>query len=209
MSIQYDDFIIFDSLPSKAHHIFSHCPSVSARHILKPRRRCRRLTEEKGKGSIINMIFESENYSPLERVDEGLRRRVLDEMSQWENSAPAMSGCVRGCGSPQPRVCDRRQVCEVPKCVPCRTCRPSEPTQRCRCGCPANRCKDASQDTETSYTAGCTDDSPSLAMVYSPKQHWRGLYCVSEGLDCGTIFRELNFPFYPTPCRKGGGCCDR
>lgn len=140
------------------------------------------------------MIFESENYSPIERVDEGLRRRVLDEMSQWENSAPAMSGCVRGCVRQDRGCCDQRRTM---------------PQRNCGCGCTGNKRMGTSRDAETNYTAGCTDDSPSLAMVYSPKQHWRGLYCVSEGLDHGTIFRELNFPFYPTPCRKGGGCCDR
>jgi len=41
-----------------------------------------------------------------------------------------------------------------------------------------------------------------LAMVYAEYQCWNALYEPSEGLDSGTIFRELEFPFYPTPCAE-------
>lgn len=39
-----------------------------------------------------------------------------------------------------------------------------------------------------------------LSMVYSPYQHFEGLYECDEALDRGTIFRCLDFPFIPTPC---------
>jgi hypothetical protein len=35
----------------------------------------------------------------------------------------------------------------------------------------------------------------SLAMVYSPCQHFEKLYEPMEGLRCGTIFCKLNMPF--------------
>ena len=36
----------------------------------------------------------------------------------------------------------------------------------------------------------------SLAMVYSPCQEFEGVYGPMEGLGAGTIFRELEKPFY-------------
>lgn len=42
-----------------------------------------------------------------------------------------------------------------------------------------------------------------LAMVYSPNQAWQNLYSVEEGLCEGTIFRELNKPFYGPRCNGG------
>ena len=39
-----------------------------------------------------------------------------------------------------------------------------------------------------------------LAMVYAPRQRFDNLYDPEEGLEAGTIFRDLDFPFYPTGC---------
>lgn len=44
----------------------------------------------------------------------------------------------------------------------------------------------------------------SLAMAYIQMQEFTGLYGEAEGFCEGTIFKQLNFPFYPTPCRGGG-----
>ena len=46
---------------------------------------------------------------------------------------------------------------------------------------------------------------PSLAMVYSPYQECTVLYEVSEALDAGTIFRQLDLRFYGEKCCRGGG----
>lgn len=46
----------------------------------------------------------------------------------------------------------------------------------------------------------------SLAMVYSPYQKWQNLYCLEEGFKAGTIFKELDKPFYGPKC--GGGMCN-
>ena len=42
-----------------------------------------------------------------------------------------------------------------------------------------------------------------LAMVYSPVQNWQNLYCIEDGFTAGTIFRELNKPFYGPKCHGG------
>ncbi|MDD3183810.1 MAG: spore coat associated protein CotJA [Anaerostipes sp.] len=39
-------------------------------------------------------------------------------------------------------------------------------------------------------------DSLALAMAYVPWQHWNHVYSPEEGIRCGTIFPELNKPFY-------------
>ncbi len=74
-------------------------------------------------------------------------------------------------------------------------------------------CENASFDGGESETVcGCGDctgfTSPTLhgvphSMVYSPHQHFEGLYECDEALDRGTIFRCLDFPFGPTACRVG------
>ena len=39
-------------------------------------------------------------------------------------------------------------------------------------------------------------DARPLAMVYSPEQEWRDLYENEVGHERGTIFKELEFPFW-------------
>ena len=48
--------------------------------------------------------------------------------------------------------------------------------------------------------------APSLAMVYSPRQCWKGLLDPTVGLHSGTIFSDLVLPFeaMTSPCEKGG-----
>lgn len=43
-----------------------------------------------------------------------------------------------------------------------------------------------------------------LAMAYVPMQQWRNLYDLENGFNEGTLFKELEFPFYPTSCPRKG-----
>lgn len=45
-----------------------------------------------------------------------------------------------------------------------------------------------------------------LGMVYAPYQEWQNLFPCEKGFDAGTIFEELNKPFYGYKSNKGG-CC--
>ena len=47
-----------------------------------------------------------------------------------------------------------------------------------------------------------------IAMVYGVKQDFRSIYDPEIALESGTIFEELNKPFYPVGCGGGGkeGC---
>lgn len=72
-----------------------------------------------------------------------------------------------------------------------------------RCGC-ANNAEGRKEDRENDCS--CALDmrlagSP-LAMVYSPDQEWRELYTDEEALSRGTLFKELDKPFYPG-CKTG------
>lgn len=45
-----------------------------------------------------------------------------------------------------------------------------------------------------------------LAMVYSPHQEWQKLYEPEEAMSRGTLFSELDYPWYPTACDRSCGC---
>ena len=87
----------------------------------------------------------------------------------------------------------------------CRERREESPN---RCGCRENRREESCIDSrreETECGEKCARDnrlaSFPLAMVYSPDQEWRDMYCEEEALSKGTMFRELDLPFYPS-CRS-------
>ena len=44
-----------------------------------------------------------------------------------------------------------------------------------------------------------------LASVYSPLQDWREIYDIENALKRGTIFKELDLPFYGDSCNSGCG----
>lgn len=73
------------------------------------------------------------------------------------------------------------------------------------CGCCADTTR--SQNglgticTTVPVAEGCVDTYP-LAMAYVPMQGWNELFDPASALTRGTIFRELDLPFYPINCRK-------
>ncbi len=56
----------------------------------------------------------------------------------------------------------------------------------------------------TGGTAWDPDSFP-LAMVYAPESTFSNIYGDEEGLDRGTIFSDLYFPFECSSCRGNGG----
>lgn len=58
---------------------------------------------------------------------------------------------------------------------------------------------------ETPCAPDASDLMPAFAMVYSPQQSFRNIYCEEDALMRGTIFEELDKPFYGPAC-MGGGC---
>ncbi|MBQ8737990.1 MAG: spore coat associated protein CotJA [Clostridia bacterium] len=45
-----------------------------------------------------------------------------------------------------------------------------------------------------------------VAMVYPVMQEWKSIYDPEIALINGTIFEELNKPFYMSGCSQNGGC---
>lgn len=45
-----------------------------------------------------------------------------------------------------------------------------------------------------------------LAMASVVMQEYRLLYTPAQGLQHGTLFKELDLPLAPHTCRKGGAC---
>lgn len=94
----------------------------------------------------------------------------------------------------------------------CRTPRDridSDMRRRVTCGCTAGGRSDVMSGNTVRRTQNARDNGgcnmPSLAMVYSPYQKFTDLYEVSEALDAGTIFRQLDLRFYGEKCCRGGG----
>ena len=94
----------------------------------------------------------------------------------------------------------------------CRECVARE-RRGVRCGCVeqsgAMPREDAMLSRERRSERNCRGEYEregiSLAMVYSPYQHWRDVYDEEKGLSRGTIFRELDKPFEGSGSK--GGCC--
>ena len=89
----------------------------------------------------------------------------------------------------------------------------AEPQRRaapaCACGeslaARENAAPRMEQPADTSCVPTADDRMPALAMVYAPQQSWQNIYCEEDALTRGTIFAELDKPFYGPGC-TGGGC---
>ena len=69
------------------------------------------------------------------------------------------------------------------------------------CACPV----DCPSVPESRFGLQCCRETFPLAMTYIPSQQFDNLYdCPMDGLSRGTIFKELDFPFFGG---KKGGCC--
>ena len=116
--------------------------------------------------------------TPHDRLDPRMLARIANEQNR---------GKV-GCG------CDGAER-EVPHGMPYASPMPRENAvlqNSCGCGCGCNN--------NSNYSA---DFNHTLAMVYSPLQEFQNLYCEEEALTAGTIFRELDKPFYGPKCHGG------
>lgn len=75
-----------------------------------------------------------------------------------------------------------------------------------------NRCDNVPESLEHITSCGCgnypsEEFDYSLAMVYPPEQLWQNLYLEDEGFKIGTVFKELDKPFYGPKC-NGGACSE-
>ena len=182
------------------------------------------------------MEYNKENCTPLDRLDEHLIAELLGnntfsektscdrEESRSENSCSSCRERTRrDTRRRRPVPCDRHPLdrlnerisdCGRDNHVVC-----SEKPERE--GCREKTCSDRCSNCEESerHACGCGDCSPfvnptlhgnPLAMVYSPHQEWDNLYDPEEGHSRGTVFKCLDFPFYPARCRGNSwNSCDK
>lgn len=80
----------------------------------------------------------------------------------------------------------------------------------CGCGCGSRNTRMRGREEKGTSFDTCDTETKGVhfAMVYSPYQPFCNLYEPEVGLENGTIFRDLHFPFYPTKC-KMTGCGER
>lgn len=109
----------------------------------------------------------------------------------WRNRG---EGCA--CSTARQSTCSCNETRQVRS-----TC-PSAVETRSTCGC--SRERDSDCDSDCNHGAANTGilAGKSLAMVYSPYQSFDSVYDPRQGLCNGTIFGELNKPFYG----DGRGC---
>ena len=112
------------------------------------------------------------------------------ERSSERTTRNSTCGCERNSRSSENSTCNS-----------CSTNRSGNVSRSTR-NCPNTVC------TTIPVEEGCVDEYP-IAMAYVPMQQWRELYDPMSGISHGTIFRELDLPWYPTNCGKNGNNCRR
>ena len=165
--------------------------------------------------------MEFHNYNtPLDRIDESFVKQILSGELEHEGISHNKRDDIEvnksdcGCSSQTGTT----KTCRYNR----RYSRYNETFKKNRsndcnsgCGCKNTRMEvtdkeDSCGDSVNKFECGCGEcegfSSPELSgvpysMVYSPYQHFDALYECEEALDRGTIFRCLDFPFYPTPCK--------
>lgn len=161
------------------------------------------------------MDFQRENNTPLDRIDENMMRRILSEYGVRDNFTGHC--CDNDNDYPLYRRGNDSDVRGQSYRRDDRARKTSAtPTHRHSSCCPICGSKDGCS-CRSSHGSSCGSkegfrvprlENVPLSMVYSPAQEWRNLYESEEGFDRGTIFKELDFPWYPTQC-SSSGCRNR
>jgi len=134
---------------------------------------------------LLRMLDEEEPsvnfYGSARRIEQNHDRRSYcgrTNTVEAKRCNEARNNCI-GCTGESRRNLESRPICT-------REQRPEPRMESCAENCAANH-----------YLTGYP-----LAMAYVPDQEWRDIYEDEEGLDRGTIFHELDLPFYPTRCNE-------
>ncbi len=116
--------------------------------------------------------------------------RITPEMSPFATTNSCGCGCVCG-NSHESRENSENSRMSGCGCGNSRESRENGGNSRSNgCGC-GNSSSDMDNDCRNSCLRG-----NSLAMVYSPCQRFENIYDTTEGLCRGTIFRDLDKPFW-------------
>lgn len=118
-----------------------------------------------------DMEYKNRCASPLDMADGDILNDILDESYSGYGDSETQNRTISSCG------CEHRSSCS----------------------------RNSSNGINSCGNGECIIDRRlenfSLAMVYCPDQEWRELYTEDEALSHGTLFKELDLPFYPA-CRS-------
>lgn len=145
------------------------------------------------------------NYSPRDRVDEDFLLRLLNEdevikLNYGRHNKNTRSRASAGSGNgPYCNICagDNRDTS-----VHNGSYRDHDLSARKESSSDdSNKCgSDCSFGSISFPWANTSSKNFSYAMAYVMDHGWGDLYEDEEALSHGTLFRVLDFPFYPTPC---------
>ena len=155
------------------------------------------------------MNYNAENRTPRDRIGEELFSQIGDMPAHkygMQKNAPAPSAVHTSAmrwSSMQDSCPINRSGVSVDTGALRRKgaytgCNNTNRTNDCSCG-KASRTADRCRAHGEDRLAGLP-----LAMAYVPIQEWKNLYDLERGFDRGTLFKELDFPFYPTACPRKG-----
>ena len=122
------------------------------------------------------MNYRNENATPRSRYEDCIYTRSVNQ-----------NGCRR---------CVQQRATECEKHTPI----PSE-TSACR-GVTRRVTPPCQRKGKCGSDNGYLHREVPIAMVYSPVQQWKELYDPHTALQAGTVFKELDLPFYPTSCKR-------
>lgn len=150
------------------------------------------------------MDYRNNYNTPRDRIDDSLLSELLnqrDPISDGTADFGCNNGCGCGCGAAEMRTSTR---CGTH--TECALNRNSQPM----CGFTSSQRRYTRRDIQSRQEDNPSQPAPCekcmkdsrlkgypLSMVYAPDQEWTELYDIEEALHIGTLFRELNFPFYP------------
>ena len=112
------------------------------------------------------------------------------------------------CSSPRDRLDESLLTRIAAEDSSCNICNQNRKRQGCGCNqsiMPRNDGNDCGCENNDNELYDNGDFNFALAMAYSPYQEWQNLFCEEEGFVVGTIFKELDKPFYGQKCH-GGAC---
>lgn len=160
-------------------------------------------TENRGRGRECNDGCMPRTASCAERTRSSCERHTnsMCARSDTDGRTESRPGCGckterrtdTGCGRTTDRRMDTGCGCKTERRTDTGCGRMTDRRMDTGCGC----------NTERLRNTGCNDrviPAPTLAMSYIPMQQWGDLMDCETALREGTLFRELVFPFYPTPC---------
>ena len=153
------------------------------------------------------MDFQRENNTPLDRIDENMLRRIMREEYGDRNRSHCGSCGANDCDYPiyRDRNGDGEHGRRGDERMRPASARPSSNCSVCCPICGSSKgcsCRSSEGSRDRFYPPRL--ENVPLAMVYSPAQEWRNLYEPEIGFERGTIFKELDFPWYPTRCSSQG-----